>query len=359
MFTQTSSHHSTAVSNYGALRRATRVLFHVFALVAMLFAFALPQTAAAQWSGSDTSAADPYLITSADDLVLLATNVNAGMDYSGEYFRLENDLDLGVSPYNAGAGWTPIGNDYSKPFKGAFDGNGKTISGLFINRTADYQGLFGYIDGGMVKNLGLENVNIKGSDYVGGVAGVVSGGGSLSNCYATGAVSGYNYVGGVAGRMFSGRISNCAALNPSVKATGSNVGRVVGGSSGTLSGNIAWSGISTGGGTAFSGTTTHDGLNGAPKSADELMASTAFSTFTSPPWTVEDKFLLGLNGSPVEMPLHILAAASASAVQEGNGTEDNPYLIKTPLHLAWLAAKVNAGTDYNGVHFRLENDLDL
>jgi hypothetical protein len=258
------------------------VLSHVFAFVAMLFAFALPSAISAQTFSGDGTPNNPYLISTVADLVQLATDVNADTDYNGKHFKLANNLNLDVAPYNSGAGWTPIGN-YSKKFKGNFDGDGKTVSGLFINRsTSDDPGLFGWIYGGEVKNLGLENVNIKGKDAVGDVAGVVK----------------------------NSSLSNCAALNPSVKATGSSVGRVVGSNSGgTLSNNIAWDSMSSGG-TQFSGANTANGKDG------EFIATLAIHTDgtlgsrflnDNNPWTTANSRLPGF-GTPVDMPEHLRIA---------------------------------------------------
>ena len=94
-------------------------------LLTLIFAFVGAQTAWA-WSGSGTSA-DPYLITSTDDLNQLATNVNSGTDYQNVYFKQTNPITLSGN-------WTPIGTS-SKPFKGKYDGDNKTISGLPVCRT--------------------------------------------------------------------------------------------------------------------------------------------------------------------------------------------------------------------------------
>lgn len=129
--------------------------------------------------------------------------------------------------------WTPIGTDLtnSYSYKGTFDGGGHTISGLTVTGSNQYAGLFGCIgDGGTVKNVKLENVQIT-SDYqyayVGGVAG--NNDGAIENCSVSGSVSGnstYNSVGGVVGQQFGGSITGCSS-SATVQGTGS-VGGVVG-----------------------------------------------------------------------------------------------------------------------------------
>ncbi len=107
-----------------------------------------------------------------------------------------------------------IGWDGGKGFKplvlaGSFDGNGHVIRNLYINRVGeDYVGLFGYVgSGGEVRNLGLENVQVSGRDYVGGLVG--ENWGTVSGCYSTGSVLGGSSVGGLVGRNDSGTISQC------------------------------------------------------------------------------------------------------------------------------------------------------
>ena len=92
---------------------------------------------------------------------------------NGKY-ELGSNIDAGVTKTDTakwGAeGFNPIG-DYSNKFSGTFDGLGHTISDLYINRPAqNYIGLFGYINNSAtIKNIGLENLNITGQNYVGGL----------------------------------------------------------------------------------------------------------------------------------------------------------------------------------------------
>lgn len=209
----------------------------------------------------DGSASNPYIIMTAANLNNVRNNMLA-------HYELGADIDLasylsggaGFSQWGA-AGWLPIGT-MSNRFTGALDGAGYKITGLTINRpTTNDVGLFGFIgSGATVKNLGVEITlgaagGIKGQNFVGGVAGWVDGGssisncyvtgnvsgsnfiggvvgatyGSISNCYATGAVGGTRAIGGVVGQMVGGIIFNCVAFNPSVTATGgSDLGRVTG-----------------------------------------------------------------------------------------------------------------------------------
>lgn len=159
--------------------------------------------------GSGTEA-DPYIISTKEDLKSLSEN----NDHWDKYFKQSADIEFetpdfeeGGSFYNNGNGFSPIGNDDTY-FTGSYDGEGHTITGLYIDRPdQDYVGFIGLNDG-FVKDLGLINVNIKdGHYYIGGLIG--SNFGSLSRCYVTGSVSGSDHIGGLAGAIYSGAVSNC------------------------------------------------------------------------------------------------------------------------------------------------------
>ncbi|MGN0220622.1 MAG: GLUG motif-containing protein, partial [Prevotella sp.] len=111
--------------------------------------------------------------------------------------------------------WTPIGyynsNTDCAAYTGTFDGNGKTISGLYFNDTSsitgDFAGLFGY-SSGTIKNVGVVDSYFNGNYYVGGVCGYNCG--TITNCYNKGTVSGSGAsVGGVCGYNDNGTITNC------------------------------------------------------------------------------------------------------------------------------------------------------
>ena len=165
------------------------------------------QSVATKFGGGMGTESNPIIINSADQLKLLADNVNKGNTYTGVYFKL--DVNIALSNHL----WTPIGNS-SKSFSGTFDGNNHTISGLNITTDTDYQGLFGYINNGTVKNLVVEgNINAGTKSYVGGICGQLMDG-TISACTNKAKISGYNYVGGICGYAESSKevffqIQNC------------------------------------------------------------------------------------------------------------------------------------------------------
>ena len=175
----------------------------------------------------------PYIIDSSDKLIALRTNVNAGETYAGVYFKLASDIALSGE-------WTAIGNgsrsskSYTdNAFKGVFDGDNNTISGLTITSTtaADAAiGLFGVVDGGTVKNLNLTNVNINvpSSNLAGAAIGMMLNKATADNITVSGAVVGNDGVGGIVGRMIiNGTIANCTN-NASVTTSYGGIGGIVG-----------------------------------------------------------------------------------------------------------------------------------
>ncbi|WP_195986141.1 TasA family protein [Clostridium sp. D33t1_170424_F3] len=147
-------------------------------------------------------------IETEEQLRQLAADVNAGMAEQKTY-RLTNDIVLNGE-------WTPIGTG-EHPFTGTFDGNGYSISGLQITKPGSYQGLFGDVVGGTIRNLSLKEVNISfGGQYqnwIGGVAGALEREGRIENCRVEGNVKANGYdnmlVGGIVGTVESGTVSGC------------------------------------------------------------------------------------------------------------------------------------------------------
>lgn len=126
--------------------------------------------------------------------------VNSGTSYYGQNIYLKADLNLNDEA------WTPIG-DADHPFRGNFEGWGHKISHLKVEGSNDYAGLFGYIDGGSVRDVGVEGSGVSGKLYVGGICGYLKSG-EISSCYSNIAVSGTQNVGGLCGYS-EGKIENC------------------------------------------------------------------------------------------------------------------------------------------------------
>jgi outer membrane protein OmpA-like peptidoglycan-associated protein len=105
-----------------------------------------------------------------------------------------------------------------------------SIDNLFINKSnANYVGLFGILDGGTIRNLGLSNVNITGYDYVGGLVGSATNP-LINNVYVTGTVTGHGDVGGLVGLLTTTNASKgiSDAYSAATVSAQSEVGGLVG-----------------------------------------------------------------------------------------------------------------------------------
>ena len=125
------------------------------------------------------------------------------------------------------AGFVPVGNRTNR-FSGTFDGNGHTITGLYINSTATDVALIGSTSSSaIVRNVGLVGGSVTSTGYViGSLVGLNSG--LIINSYATGDVSGRGLVGGLVGIHDNGSIEGSYATG-NVQGTDGSIGGLVGG----------------------------------------------------------------------------------------------------------------------------------
>ena len=208
-------------------------------------------TTFAQYSGSGSGTeSDPYLIFYADQL----NQVRNFLNKDGVYFKLMSDIDLTdwIEENNPSNGWQPVGVS-SSAFKGIFDGNNHTISGLTINRpSTENVGFFGYIDAATIKNLTVKG-NVEGGTHVGGICGAAVTG-TFSNCHfiQKGNVAVKAKVkdaGGIIGYLSAKlTMSNCS-FNGDIQGSDGSYGGLVGccASSVTLSNSQAKGNITAGG----------------------------------------------------------------------------------------------------------------
>ena len=154
----------------------------------------------------------PYQINDLADLYILSKNNSYWS--SGLYFEQTADIDASASQnWDNGAGFSSIGLQYNNKFSGNYNGNNFIISSLYINRTNTLCcGLFGYIDGANIINVGLIDAEIIGRQDIGALIGKSVNSSTIDNCYATGTVTcNYNTVGVLIGSLDSSIISNCYA----------------------------------------------------------------------------------------------------------------------------------------------------
>lgn len=155
--------------------------------------------------GSGTSVA-PYEITTCAQLEEV-------QNYLTSEFIVKNDINCAeTSTWNGGIGFMPIGTDPGSPFNGVFDGNGKTISNVVINKPfasgGAFVGFFGDVENGLVKDLTLANISVTAEHYqfVGGLVGAIMLGtstGVIDNVHVSGSVIGSDYVGGMLGITYT------------------------------------------------------------------------------------------------------------------------------------------------------------
>ena len=178
--------------------------------------------------------AEPFELKTAEHLAWFREFVNEGnMEACAKIADDVKEIDMSTVCHKANdekqvaeLSWTPIGN-FGNKYQGTFDGNGKTISNLYINAAADYVGFFGYAEKGSIKNITFDNAKVNSTaQYTGILAGfeelcIIENIKTLANC----SVEGKDDVGGIAGRT-SGDIGNCE--NHAMVNGANNVGGIVG-----------------------------------------------------------------------------------------------------------------------------------
>ena len=231
----------------------------LFTMLLLVMAILIPYGGA--WaqtrpSKGDGKVGNPYKISTAAELAWFRDQVNSGNNTISA--TLTKDIDLSEfchakdgTTYTDELSWTPI-----NWYQGTFDGNGKTISNLYINATSNYTGFFGYAYVGSIKNITFDNARVKntggynfgilagnagsciieniktlancsveGEDYVGGIAGVANG--NISNCENRATVKGIRSLGGVVAAYFGNSITSCANYGV-VTGSGESVGGIAG-----------------------------------------------------------------------------------------------------------------------------------
>ena len=172
-----------------------------------------------------------FLVGTIEDLRGIAELVNNGTDFEGKTITLSNDIDLLSRP------WIPIGTK-DNPFKGTFDGNGKTLTRLTTDGNVDYEytGLFG-VNAGTVKNLNISNSTIRlaAGKYVGCVAGLCIGGNVTNVCISESKLNLVgdkdSYIGGLVGAATdNSTIENCCIIGGTleIQSAKANMGGLVG-----------------------------------------------------------------------------------------------------------------------------------
>lgn len=193
-----------------------------------------------QPSKGDGKVGNPYIITTAEELAWFRDQVNSGQ-YSICAKIADNVEVIDMSTVCHAAdksqnleekSWVPIGNRNIIKYRGTFDGNGKTITNLYINASQTSQnnmGLFGYTYQSTIKNLTFENANVTNTQSNTGIlVGKAGYGSTLQNIKIskTCQIKGGNYTGGIAGEL-DGNAYNCVNYTTvqGIKSVGGLFGR--------------------------------------------------------------------------------------------------------------------------------------
>ena len=372
------------------LKRNLTSLVICIAIILSLANFNFTVSADSNFSGSGTEA-DPFLISTASDLVTLSslTNANAtAATYVNKYYQLTNDIDMsGV------ANFMPIcyafddyktvsnsGADSTKRFHGTFDGNGYIIKNVTIDLadstiftdqskvkvTAGIFGVLGHVPnsspatGAVIKNLGVENiiVNIAGKSNpnVGGIAGTVMNQPTITNCYVRGmTVSGNPSAtvrcGGIVGYI----ASDAKSTHTYNYATGltfnqsdlSNTGGIYGMGSGKSGITIT---------SCYTNYSKFKGSGGANFTTSKIYDATSIGAAT--PANLGNTYFKAdqaekNSGHPI---------LSWEEIFNGRGTETAPYLLSTAANLIALSSLTNSSATiltYCDKYYQLTNDIDM
>ena len=142
--------------------------------VATFSVFSAVETSADVWDGKSAATGfasgtgskdDPYIINTAAQLIYFRNQVDAGVNYAGQFIKLVNNIDLNNKLFNPiGGGWAYNGG---KTFNGTFDGGNHTIYNIYVNgweldatgdkhsSTSMGAGLFSSVHNATIKNLAI------------------------------------------------------------------------------------------------------------------------------------------------------------------------------------------------------------
>ena len=200
-------------------KRVLYLLCMAFAMMAWLPPQLWAQT---QPSGGDGSSESPFLIATAEELKWYASYVNGesgdNVVHTTACAKLMNNIDLSTVCGEGKGNWTPIAKygiytyNGEHRFDGVFDGNGYTISNLYINdKNGSNLGLFGYVTPTTkktsVKNLKMASVQIVGKTDIAAVC--TSGyNATFENIeIISGSIAGFSDIYGISGCR--GSAKNC------------------------------------------------------------------------------------------------------------------------------------------------------
>lgn len=335
-------------------------------------------TSATEFAAGDGTQGAPYQITNGSELYLLVKTANLdSAKTENKYYIIMNDIVLNDT---SSSNWTKnaqpwysnnIGGPNEWGFRGFLDGQGHTVSGLYVNG-GNSSGLFTQICGGTISNLGIVNSYVKGTNAVGAFVGTFGNyngkSSALNNCFAdeTVTVEGA-YVGGLVGWGLTDLYLNNCYYTGTISGTKVKTGGLVG--------NVWWSG-SAGTVRLHSCYTTHsnyvntfpdllkdDGTNYCNVTSKGNDAKTQMPKLD---WklafkTKDDEYPI-LRIFTGEMPVDdgIWNGMVASGYNNGDGSKEHPFEIANGSQLALLATTAESNpTATEGKYYVITQDIVL
>ena len=290
---------------------------------------------------------DRYEVRSVCDLYALAYEYKNGSDiskYNNKTIYLANSLDMDDTSdlenfgEDVGKPFIPIGNS-SHPFNTKFEGNMKTISNLVIDKSdSDDIGLFGYVSGGTIQGLKINNFKISGKNNSGALVGRNNG--TVQGINASKIeVEGTDKVGGIVGYLNSGTVRELNIKEVTVNATGTSGGAI--GYSDSSSSRPSSIAIKTG---SISGTTV-----------GELEGKGEYQSCTS--WGCNTYSALPVNSLVNNVTLDGGSSKLTSSDETYSVTEDDIVDINT-MDSIGIDTYIGGDNNSSGYYFDYENGVD-
>ena len=358
---------------------------------------AIAEDTAAPFEGAGT-AANPYQISTAYDLRLFSELINdadTNSEYRSCYYIQTADIDLNDEPFTPIAAQVDADTRYN--FDGYYNGNYKSVEGLYVESDYAYVGMFGRLTGGAVENLSVEgtitapkvghcggiigeiannatvkncsyNGKIDGSYSVGGIVGYIWVNGIIENCYFNGSLSASNETGGCGGILGAANngnesnlsvagnvtIQNCYATGSMSAASSEYDGGIVGkiriygeNSTYSISNNF------------YLYTMADTGINGDVTTGTMKMAETAIKACAD---MLGSPFVDNCEADNFNDGYPIFEWQSTPYQFKGSGTAEDPYQISSKDELKKMRDLVNSnyfGGQYNHLYYVQTADIDL
>jgi len=321
-----------------------------------LLPMSITATAADENFQGEGTAESPYLISTAEDLTKLSSLTNAASTnekYGAAHYKLTADIDM-IGATFAGLNCMDTAWNY-RYFTGVFDGDGHVIKNITISSTSNRaRGFISVASGATVRNLGIENISIKGGAMGGIIAQDMGAKSTVENCYVRGLTAtknvSYETVAGIVGYAQSTdgsktTITNCYAVGLSANSVRAIIG------------------YDTANGYQSHGNLTNcyanlsDNVVGLGGTAVNCFASTTANGVTAE--ALGEAFKEDTKGKNGGYPL---LSWETEANFEGEGTEETPYLLNDANDLVKLATLTNTtatAADYADKVYKLTADIDM